>query len=277
MGYTHYYYVAAEFDAELFSKVATDFKKMTTPLKHLGVILADGMGENYPLITPTEITFNGIEKCGHTKRDLGITWPAKSASGVSKNGIDQQLEELVSGSWFAGAQLESRVCGGNCSHETFSLSKKIETTLTRHDGSTCELEADEDEIGKYFASTKTAYKPYDLAVTLCLVIAKHHLGEQITIHSDGTMENWHEAMQLCHHFLGYGKGFCLDDDTSVPLDTTDADAIISQYNKNKTEITSLQKTQVKLQEEKDKQIDQIDNRYDTTIDELQDTRMAVSR
>jgi len=294
MGYTHYYYVAPEFDAKAFSKVATDFKKMITPLKHLGVILADGMGENYPLITPTEITFNGMEKCGHTKRDLGITWPAKSASGISKNGVDQQLEEIVNGSWFAGAQLESRVCSGDCSHETFSLSQKLETVLTKYDGSKYELKAQKElsdfanqdgsknqtpknEIGKYFQCTKTAYKPYDIAVTLCLVIAKHHLGEQITIQSDGTMENWHEAMILCHHFLGYGKGFCLDDDTSVPLDKTDAGAIITQYNKNKTEITSLQKTQEKLQEEKGKQIEQINNRYDTTISELQEQKYVETR
>ena len=79
MGYTHYYDVSAEFDSIAFGKVSADFKKMITPLKHLGVILADGAGENHPTISPTEITFNGLEKCGHDERELGITWPGKSA------------------------------------------------------------------------------------------------------------------------------------------------------------------------------------------------------
>lgn len=286
MGYTHYYYTSKEFDAESFAKVAADFKKMVTPLKHLGVVLADGLGENYPTISPTEIRFNGLEKCGHTKRDLGITWPSKTASGISANKVDYTLQELTKSSWFAGAHLESRVCGGDCSHETFSIQQKLETTLTRYDGSKYEMESKgefagytnqdgtqnrtpENEIGKYFQCTKTAYKPYDLAVTVCLVIAKHHLGENIIVHSDGTMENWHEAMQLCHHFLGYGKGFCLDDDESVPLDKEDANAMVSQYKKNKQEIASLKESQEKLEEEQKEKISQISQRYCDTIRELE--------
>jgi len=188
--------------------------------------------------------------------------------------------------WFAGAQLESRVCAGDCSHETFSLEQKLETTLTRYDGSKYELEPEgefrdytnqdgtqdknpENEIGKYFQCTKTAYKPYDLAVTVCLVIAKHHLRENITVHSDGTMENWHEAMQLCHHFLGYGKGFCLDDDGSVPLDATDSNAMVTQYSKNKKEIASLRKAQEKLEEEQEEKISKIKERYRDVIRELE--------
>lgn len=286
IGYTHYYYVSPEFDADKFAQVAVDFKKMVTPLKHLRVVLADGIGENYPTISPTEIRFNGLEKCGHTKRDLGITWPSKFASGISKNSVDQQLEELVSGSWFAGAQLSTRTCGGDCSHEIFSLEQKLETSWKNDDDTTTTLEpqgefvgytnADgtkdknpENEIGKHFACTKTAYKPYDLAVTVCLVIAKHHLGENIIIHSDGTMENWHEAMNLCHHFLKYGRGFCLDDDESAPLDITDSVAMVTQYRKNKQEISSLRKAQEKLEEEQKEKISQINQRYRNTIRELE--------
>ena len=204
MGYTHYYYVSPEFDAEKFSKVAADFKKMITPLNHLGVILADGMGENHPTISPTQITFNGLEKCGHEQRDLGITWPGKSASGVSQNKVGQQLEELVGGRWFVGAELSTRVCGGDCSHETFSLSQKLSDIP--------EWRQDDLKAGKsIFQCTKTAFKPYDLAVTVCLVIAKHHFGEKISVSSDGVLDNWQEAMNLCQHFLGYGNNFELDE------------------------------------------------------------------
>lgn len=286
MGYTHYYYISKEFDPKAFARTAIDFKKMITPLKHLGVILADGLGENHPTISPTEIRFNGLEKCGHEERELGITWPAKSASGISTNKVGQQLQELVSGKWFAGAQLSTRVCGGDCSHETFSLEQKLDSTYemepkgeyagyTNADG--IKKKTPDNEVGKYFQCTKTAFKPYDLAVTVCLVIAKQHLGDQIVIHSDGDMENWHEAMQLCHHFLGYGKGFSLDDDESVPLDVTDAGAMITQYNKNKKEITSLEKIQETLENENTEKINVIKERYDTTIHELNDQKYLETR
>ena len=262
MGYTHYYYISSEFDAKAFAKVAADFKKMITPLKHLGVILADGAGENYPTISPTEIRFNGLEKCGHEERDLGITWPSKSASGISKNGTDTILAEITNFKWFAGAELETRVCGGDCSHETFSLEQKLSDIP--------EWKQDDAKAGKLiFECTKTAYKPYDLAVTVCLVIAKYHLGEDITVQSDGTMENWHEAMILCHHFLGYGKGFSLDDDESVPLDVSDSTAMVTQYRKNKQEIASIKESQEKLDEEQKEKISQINQRYQDTIRELE--------
>ncbi len=294
MGYSHYYYVSKEFDQESFEKVAADFKKMVTPLKHLGVTLADGYGENYPTISPKEIRFNGQAKCGHEEKDLGITWPSNTASGVCKDTVSTQLQEITKSQWFAGAQLETRVCGGDCSHETFALEQKLETSWTNEDNSTCNMEpqgqyrsyTDSDgtksknpanEIGKYFSCVKTAYKPYDLAVTVALVIAKYHLGESIVIHSDGTMDNWHEAMILCDHFLGYGKGFSLDDDTSVPLDNTDANALVVQYIKNKTEIASLQEKQEKLDEQNREKISDIEDRYYTTIAELKEQQRKETR
>jgi len=286
MGYTHYYYISSEFDAKAFGRVAADFKKMVTPLKHLGVILADGAGENYPTISPTEIRFNGLEKCGHEERDLGITWPSKSASGISKNDTHTILADITNSQWFAGAELETRSCDGDCSHETFSLEQKMETSWTNEDGTTTTLEPQgefrgytnqdgtqdknpQNEIGKHFNCTKTAYKPYDLAVTVCLVIAKHHLGNDIVVHSDGTMENWHEAMMLCHHFLGYGKGFSLDDEDSIPLDPTYSAAMITQYRNNREEIASQRESQEKLEEEQREKISQIKERYRNTIRELE--------
>lgn len=204
MGYTHYYFVSEEFDAESFAKVAKDFKTMMTPLKHLGVILADGLGVNHATVSPTQIQFNGLEKCGHEQRDLGITWPCNDAKGVSTNKVGQQLEEITKGKWFAGAELRSRACGGDCAHETFTLEQKFSDAIPA-------WQQENLEAGKpIFQCTKTAYKPYDLAVNVCLVIAKHHLGDSIKVRSDGPITNWEEAMHLCEHFLGYGVDFTLD-------------------------------------------------------------------
>ena len=202
MGYTHYYYVAPEFDKDQFAKVAIDFKKMRTPLKRLGVILANGMGKNRPIISPTKIEFNGLSKCGHKEGDHVITWPSDKATGIAKKGINAQLLEITKSQWFAKAHLEARTCSGNCSHETFYLEQKS-------DAKTAWI--DESAKGKHFQFTKTAYKPYDLAVTVCLVIAKHHLKDDIAISSDGEITDWEEAMHLCQHFLGYGSDFTLDE------------------------------------------------------------------
>ena len=203
MGYTHYYRVKPEFDPISFYEVSKDFKKMVPILSKLGVKLAGGDGKNTPIITPTKIVFNGVEKCGHTKHGLGITWPSRTAKGVSQQDqVMQSLETITKGTWFAGAELETRVCGGHCSHETFNLEQK-DTTPDNY------KQLDKDDF--LFECTKTAYKPYDLAVNVCLVIAKHHLGKHIKVSSDGEMNNWEEGIQLCQHFLGYGDDFTLDE------------------------------------------------------------------
>ena len=202
MGYTHYYYVAPEFDKGQFAKVAKDFKKMVTPLKRLGVILADGMGENRPTISPTKIEFNGLVECSHNEGGHAITWPSDKATGTVKNGIDAKLLEITKSQWFAKAHLETRSCRGDCSHETFYLEQKSDPATAW---------SDEGAKEKYFQFCKTAYKPYDLAVNVCLVIAKRHLKDDIAISSDGEITDWEEAMHLCQHFLGYGSDFTLDE------------------------------------------------------------------
>ena len=197
MGYTHYYYTRPTLNATQFFKISQDMKKMLGPLGHLGVKLGDAFGKNYPYIGNDEIRFNGYSKCGHEQRDLGITWPKPGAKGILKNGVLTKLGEITSSHWFAGAQLETRACGGDCSHETFSIM--------------CNSDSSPDkETGYVFDCTKTAYKPYDLAVNVCLVIAKHYLNDDIVILSDGDDSNWIEAKQLCEHFLGFGENFKLD-------------------------------------------------------------------
>lgn len=56
----------------------------------------------------------------------------------------------------------------------------------------------------------TWQKPYDLAVVIFLVIAKHYLREKITIISNGEICNFQPGMKLIHSTLGYGLDFALD-------------------------------------------------------------------
>ena len=179
MGYTHYFYTEGIYDEDLFSKVACEFQKMVKPLRDLGVNLADGFGEGSPIITAKEISFNGDRNCGH--------------------------------------ELESGICHGDCSHETFRLEQQQESS----DGMIGEFSNFTDdrgnrkrtphnEVGKFFDCTKTARKHYDLAVQVCLIIAKNYLKDGIIIHSDGDIEEWGEAKEKCQYFLGYGEEFVLD-------------------------------------------------------------------
>jgi len=234
LGYTHYWKRVEKFDKQQFEKVVRDFKKVMAYLSPF-VPLADGLGKGKAVINSRRIWFNGMEKCGHTDRNLGITWPDKNASGIAFVAgrykdvptktlltlLCGQEEELavndsdVSGTWFAGLKLKHRSCAGDCSHETFSLPVKIEKDdwqkpigeISHYDQHGKPVYNDKKEIGLYFNCCKTAYKPYDLAVIICLIIAKHHLTKEILVSSDGTLENWKDGMLICQKILGYGLDF----------------------------------------------------------------------
>jgi len=206
MGYTHYFYRVADLDRELFKKVCLDFRKMNKVFPHIGFQLGNSFGEDQPTISFSEISFNGLENCGHKKQELGLTWPSENAGGVQlmKKGVQQ---ETIDGKWFAGNTLNTRTCDGSCSYETFSLEQYDESA--RHG------EKPSGDSPYYFSCTKTAYRPYDIAVTVCLIIAKHYLGSQILVKSDGDSKDWEDARVLCQQFLNYGKDFELDSEVKV--------------------------------------------------------------
>lgn len=236
MGYTHNFKRAGKFDKKQFEKVVSDFKKV---IEHLSpfVPLAGGLGQGKAVIDNNMIWFNGTEKCGHSKRNLGITWPDDNAGGIAfvvekykeiptrtlvtmLCGETEQLsvnDSDISGTWFAGLKLKARSCSGDCSHETFSLPLAMEKEdwqkpiekIAYYDANGKPVYNDPKEVGLYFNCCKTAYKPYDLAVIICLIIAKHHLGKAIQISSDGTQVQWQDGMVICQKILGYGLDFRL--------------------------------------------------------------------
>ena len=64
----------------------------------------------------------------------------------------------------------------------------------------------DSEDGLYSAFCKTAWLPYDLAVTAFLLVAKHHL-PQLEVATDGKEEEWTSARQMCEDVLGYGREY----------------------------------------------------------------------
>jgi len=214
MGYTHYWYREKEISKPIFSRIVSDFRKLLPVFKVLDVKLGNGFGEGKPVINSREVIFNGLRNCGHPKNpNIVIPWPAPTV----KPGVAPNAEKAVVGSWFAGVVLNQRVCDGDCSYETFYFPRVLPDSekpvqpvcYYRADG--IPVYNDPRCVGKYFQFCKTAFRPYDLAVTSFLVIAKHHLGERIIVRSDGTIAHWMDAVKLCQNVLGYGLDFELDE------------------------------------------------------------------
>ena len=197
--YTHRYKMSEKVDTKKFKLILADFKKIIKPLSHLGVGVAGSHGNGKPEIGPDRIRFNGVAECGHPKINMGIVQPSSSAAGVL---IYHEEEDLlnIAHKGRQGVILEKRACNGDCSNETFSLVRDITKS-----GVPSQI-----RDGKYLELVRTSYKPYDLAVNACLIIADHHLKDEIHVGSDGDIERWKDAMQLCEHFLEYGKDFELE-------------------------------------------------------------------
>jgi len=88
---------------------------------------------------------------------------------------------------------------GEEAHETFSFDRVSSGT------------ADEgtDHI---FNCCKTARKEYDISVMVALMIAKKHLGKNISVKSDGSNEPdmWQHAKDICQEKLNYGSNWSFD-------------------------------------------------------------------
>ncbi len=192
MGYSHCWWTRSPaLPKAAFARVVHDFKKLLPRLAGAGVLLAGRDGEGSPVLTPNEISFNGKNGCGHARREVGIAWPCDGAGGIATAD-----EDAVDGLWAVGAMLAKRQCDGDCSHDSFELLRAGEHR---------------SRDGRCFEFCKTAFKPYDLAVTACLVIAKHRLGSDIEVASDGGACEWADAKTLCQAVLGYGADVAVPD------------------------------------------------------------------
>lgn len=194
MGYTHYWYRPKEIRGHTMSDIVNDFMSIIPVLADIGVHLAGGDGAGEPEINVDMIKFNGVADCGHAKNsEISIPWPSKEAGGIAKYGENNKAEN-----WFAGAVIDKRCCNGDCSYETFFFPRVIDKDFKQGHNKRKDL---------LFDFCKTAYRPYDLAVNVFLVIAKHRLRDNIIVSSDGEMVHWQEAMMYCQIHLGYGLEF----------------------------------------------------------------------
>jgi len=200
VGYTHYWdRLGKEIEKKKFAAIVADFKRLLPLFNVLDVQLANGTGTGEPVIDDQEVSFNGNRCCGHPKnKSIVIPWPSENPKfGVARNG-----SQAVCNIWFAGVVLNQRTCDGDCSYETFYFPRVIPEQ--------CLLAKN----GYYFDCCKTGFRPYDLAVQVFLVVAKHHLGKTMIVKSDGDARLWLDAAKLCENVLGYGFDFVLGDEQS---------------------------------------------------------------
>lgn len=186
MGYTHYYYVSEEYKKSDFAKLVKDFKKI---LPALSLKISD-----QPVQDPI-LEFN---EDGSIKDTLSKTGKINDvlANGNGEEGTKPTInsEKII----FNGV--------GEQAHETFCLERKREPR---------QYEQQQIKNGKkiFFEFTKTARKPYDLAVCSALIIAKQYLNDKISIHSDGSIKDeWVYPKKFVQEHLGYGNDFVLDEE-----------------------------------------------------------------
>ena len=167
MANNRFFYVVRKLDRDAFAKVAAEFGQMAKPLEKAGIFLAGDYGHGRPTITKHSIKFNGEGNSGCAPFILSRTLKRTQIPG---GGYIPQKEMLFD-------NYSNDDCGTNERNRP-------------------------EVVGKYFQSCKTRDKPYELAIDVCLLIARRHLGGDIFI-PDYDEDEWIRSRRLCQQVLGY--------------------------------------------------------------------------
>lgn len=191
MGYCHYWIRPRVIIPPVFARIADDFARLTPEWTRLGVSLAGPLGTGCPVVSRQEIAFNGRIRCRHPHGgDTSVFTRLLAVASLLSMAPDQR--ETASRQLWEEEHSQRR-CPGNCAFETFWFPRVAPRGAVDTDGS-----------GRFCDRTKTAFRPYDIAVTSALLIARHHLGDDMRLDSDGGQVQWWEARLLCQSVLGYG-------------------------------------------------------------------------
>ena len=183
MGYTHNWYRPQVISPSTFNSISKDFQQVLPMLEAAGSPIANAYGLEEPEFTAETIRFNGVRHCEHTPNpEVRLPWPGNGASGIGDN------TGILSGT------LPFRTCTGDCSYESVWFDR-------------CMDDDGRDENGICGGFCRTAFRPYDLAVTVFLLIAKYHFGREFRVETDGEARQWEDAQRLCQAELGYSMTF----------------------------------------------------------------------
>lgn len=224
MGYEQYWLAAPELPQREWDLAAGDFARIAAALHAAGLCLAGPDGDGGAVINGDVIAFNGVRRCGHApQRRGGVAWPDPGATGIARQaqgsarpataaeeGLGEyspQMPPLI-------APASARACDGSCAAGPFVLRRTMpDNEYTKVYGTESPLTINgvrdaipREWVGKYFNKCRTLYKPYDLAVCCCLLVAKRWFGALMVVASDGTNDNWADVRGACQRVLGYGAG-----------------------------------------------------------------------
>jgi hypothetical protein len=156
MGYTHYFTIKKEVEQEVWNEFLKDVKKLYKAMPEHSHSSGDYYSE-MPLALSGCFKY---EKPQFTKEHIYFN----GSNGLKRIKIRKQHWE--------DSKLEKPEWN-DLGHETFVLNRKG-----------CE------------EFCKTARKPYDLMVQAVLIIAKYYFQDNISIGSDGDMDDWREAIKF---------------------------------------------------------------------------------
>ena len=185
MGYAHRWKRPDERDAGQLRQFATDCAAICREYEANDLRLAGQVGRGSAIINDDLVNFNGAEDCAHTKREEQLVYPSSGAGGMMDNG-----EPDVTGTWCAGTFITTRRCPGSCAYESLTIPRKWEDAAYRV------------KDGRIAQSCKTNYRPYDIAVTACLLMLRHRFGNVVQLGSSGGEEDWRDGQMLCLKALG---------------------------------------------------------------------------
>ena len=193
MGFTHCWRRPLRIPEGPYAAAALDCGRILGACRDAGVALAGPVGDGEPVVTFDSVALNGVRDCGHPKDEgLGIVEPSRDATGIAG-----PFDDVVVGEWFGGAVISARKCPGTCSCDTFRVDRLFGWPTDA-----------EPADGLYLNGCKTAFRPYDLAVTACLIVFNHHLGDRLFPVSSSTVPgHWADARRLVQGTLGYGARF----------------------------------------------------------------------
>jgi hypothetical protein len=164
MGYTHHWQRPATIPEDIFTALAADMQRVAGLAE---VPLADSWGK--PGSRPL---FGGDLARGGLIAFNGVDWSQP---------IPQRLQGLLipppPKTDPYHAELAAIVDVADDSHESFSWPRRQPREAWQT-----------GPAGRADAFCKTARKPYDVVVVACLLVAKHHLGAEVELASDGCFE-----------------------------------------------------------------------------------------
>lgn len=189
MGYSHYWNRPRIIAPAVFDRIVHDLSCLQPVWKQRGIPLAGPLGTGRPRFDRQEIAFNGRIRCRHPQSDIGSPLSRLLTVAALMSMPGEAREAACARLW--EEEHAQRRCPGSCVFETFWFPRVAR-----------QVTADAD--GRYWDRTKTAFRPYDLAVTSALLVVRRHLGAALRIDSDGGQAQWWDARLICQSVLGYG-------------------------------------------------------------------------